>query len=56
MSAEEKLPPVDLAKDAPLPQSPIIILPNEALYEGILTFTVILKSSNPVAKMTDVAP
>ena len=56
MSAEEKLPPVDLAKDAPLPQSPIIILPNEVQYEGILTFTVILKSSQSVEKLSNIAP
>ena len=57
VSAEEKLPLVDLAKDAPLPQSPIIVLPNEAMHEGILTFTVILRSSRPVVeKLSDVAP
>ena len=56
VSAEEKLPPVDLAKEAPLPQSPIIILPNEVQYEGILTFTVILKSSQSVEKLSNTAP
>ena len=48
VSAEEKLPSVNLEKEAPLPQSPIMILQNEAQYEGILTFTVILKSSQSV--------
>lgn len=48
VSPEEKLPPVDLAKDAPLPQAPILVGPNDKQYEGILTFTVILKFPRPV--------
>lgn len=47
VSAEEKLPPVDLVKEAPLPQLPILVLPSETQWEGTLTFTVILKSAIP---------
>ncbi len=43
VSPDEKLPAVDLAKEAPLPQAPILVGPNDKQYEGILTFSVVLK-------------
>ena len=44
VTPDEKLPTVDLAKEAPLPQAPILVKENEAQFEGILKFSVILKS------------
>ncbi len=44
VAKDEKLPEVDLAKEAPLPSEPILISKGDTLYEGVLRFTVILKS------------
>lgn len=50
-AAEEKLEPIDLAKDAPLPSvADIRVLEeNDAQYEGVITFTVTLRPTGPVA-------
>ncbi len=40
---DEKLPPVDLVKDAPLPSSPMLTDKDDTIYEGLLTFTVTLR-------------
>ncbi|MSR45304.1 MAG: hypothetical protein EXS15_08140 [Phycisphaerales bacterium] len=43
VSSEEKLPPLDLAKEAPLPSAPILLTPSDVQYEGIFKFTVTLR-------------
>jgi len=45
VSAEEKLPSVDLEKEAPFPQEPKLIGSTEKKFEGVLTFRVTLRSS-----------
>ena len=47
---DEKLIAIDLNKEAPLPSAPNLILPGEKQFEGILTFTVTLKSPIPVVE------
>ena len=47
VSADEKLPPVNLDKDAPLPEAPVLIGPTDVEYEGVLTFVVMLRASAP---------
>ena len=49
LSIDEKLPAVDLAKEAPLPIAPVLVDSNDIQYEGILEFTVILKFPLPIA-------
>jgi hypothetical protein len=41
---DEKLPTLELAKDAPLPKFPVLIEERDAQYEGVLVFTVTLRS------------
>ncbi|MSR70295.1 MAG: hypothetical protein EXS17_08135 [Phycisphaerales bacterium] len=45
VGVDEKLPALDLAKDAPIPAAPVLLTPTEARYEGILKFTVTLKGA-----------
>ncbi len=44
VGADEKLPELELAKDAPLPKMPVLIDDKDAQYEGVLTFTVTLRT------------
>ena len=55
-AADEKLPAIDLAKDAPLPTIPVLITPEDTQYEGVLTFTVTLRGSGPLGQATEEAP
>ena len=45
VASDEKLPAIDLAKDAPIPAAPTLIKERgkDVRYEGILRFTVVLK-------------
>ncbi len=45
VGVDEKLPAVDLAKDAPIPMAPLLLSASDARYEGILRFTVTLKGA-----------
>lgn len=45
VGVDEKLPIVDLAKDAPIPAPPVLLSATDARYEGILRFTVTLKGA-----------
>ncbi len=45
VAADEKLPEVDLAKDAPIPTAPSLLSPTDARFEGVLKFKVTLKGA-----------
>ena len=49
VASDEKLPAIDLAKDAPIPEAPKLVGAKDIdlRYEGILQFTVILKFPSP---------
>ena len=49
VASDEKLPAIDLAKDAPIPAAPTLIKERgkDVRYEGILRFTVVLKFPKP---------
>ncbi len=49
VAADEKLPAIDLTKDAPIPEAPFLMeaKDKDLRYEGILRFTVVLKFPTP---------
>jgi type IV pilus assembly protein PilM len=52
---DEKLPTLELAKDAPLPKFPVLIEERDAQYEGVLVFTVTLRSPASAVSSADSA-
>lgn len=54
VGVDEKLPEIDLAKDAPIPAAPLLLSPTDVRFEGILKFTVTVKGAPAsVAPATD---